>query len=132
MPFIKFPTADEDLGNDHVEGGVILPLAIALPHEFGLGLMAEIDAVYDDEDENYDAEFVHTATVGHDIVGDLAGYGEYIGVVTSDEDSDYRAQLGAGLTYGLTPDIQLDAGVNFGLTKAADDINLFIGISVRY
>ena len=31
MPFVKFPTADDDLGNEHVEGGLILPLSVELP-----------------------------------------------------------------------------------------------------
>ena len=48
MPFVKFPTGSGDLTNDHVEGGVILPLAVALPDEFGLGLMAEVDVVYNE------------------------------------------------------------------------------------
>jgi hypothetical protein len=37
-----------------------------------------------------------------------------------------------GLTYALTRDIQFDAGMNIGLTSAADDRNPFIGLSLRY
>ena len=37
-----------------------------------------------------------------------------------------------GLTYGLTDNIQLDAGVNIGLTASADDINPFLGLSLRF
>lgn len=132
MPFVQFPTSDDDLSNGHAEGGLIVPLALSLPCGFGLGLMAEFDAVYDDADGNHDFEFVHTATVGHDLIGDLAGYAEYIGVAGSDSDSDYRATLGAGLTYGLTKDVQLDAGANFGVTESADDLSVFCGISIRY
>jgi hypothetical protein len=131
MPFVKFPTADDDLGNEHVEGGLIVPLAIELPAGFGMGLMAEFDAVYDDGDGDYDLDFVHTATVSHDLIGDLGGYVEYIGIASTDS-PEYAAIVGAGLTYGLTANIQLDAGVNFGLTTPADDINAFVGVSVRY
>lgn len=38
MPYIKFPTAADELGNDHIEGGLILPLALELPAECSLGL----------------------------------------------------------------------------------------------
>jgi hypothetical protein len=38
----------------------------------------------------------------------------------------------SGFTYALTRDIQLDAGVNIGLTDAADDVNPFLGLSLRY
>jgi hypothetical protein len=38
----------------------------------------------------------------------------------------------AGFTYALTEDIQLDAGVNIGVTRAADDWNPFLGLSWRF
>ncbi len=131
MPFVKLPTGDDELSNDHVEGGVIFPFAAELPAAFALGLMAEFDVVYDAADDDYEVEFVHTATVGHGLAGNLAGYVEYIGIVPFDEDDDYQALLGTGLTYGINQDVQLDAGVNFGLTDEADDYNLFAGITVR-
>jgi hypothetical protein len=37
-----------------------------------------------------------------------------------------------GLTYELTPNIQLDAGINVGVTKAAPDFNPFVGLSWRF
>jgi len=36
------------------------------------------------------------------------------------------------MDYALTRDILLDAGMNIGLTSAADDLNPFIGLSLRY
>jgi hypothetical protein len=42
------------------------------------------------------------------------------------------ATFDCGMTYRLTRDVQLDAGANIGLTKAADDVNPFVGLSVRY
>jgi hypothetical protein len=42
------------------------------------------------------------------------------------------ATADAGLTYGPTPNVQLDLGANVGLTDAADDLNLFTGISARF
>jgi|SRR5687768_8702462 len=133
MPFVQFPTADDDFGaTDHVEGGLIVPLAISLPHEWNLGLMAEIDAVRDDADEDYGAQFVHTATAGHDIAGELAGYVEYIGIASHDLNLGYIAVLGGGLTYGLTHDVQLDGGINVGLSDDADDFNAFVGMSLRH
>ncbi len=131
MPFIQFPTGDDDVSSEHAEGGLIFPLAVQLPREFNLGLMAEVDFVRNAADDGYAVDFVHTATLGHDLVGDLAGYIEYIGIAPSDGDSDYVAVLGAGLTYGLGEDVQLDAGVNVGLTDSADDLGVFAGLTFR-
>lgn len=131
MPFVQFPTGDDDVGTHHAEGGLIFPLAIQLPGDFGLGLMAEVDFVRNAADDGYAVDFVHTATVGHDLVGALAGYVEYVGVAPSEDDADYIAVLGAGLTYGLGDDVQLDAGVNVGLTDSADDFGIFAGLTFR-
>jgi long-subunit fatty acid transport protein len=40
--------------------------------------------------------------------------------------------FGTGITYKLTKNFQIDAGINIGLTPAADRINPFIGLSRRF
>ena len=132
MPFIQLPAGSDELSSDHVEGGLIFPFATALSDGWGLGLMAEVDWVFDEDDGEYDTEFVHTAVLGHDIMGPLGGYVEYIGIVSGDGDRDYQALIGTGLTYALSADVVLDVGANFGLTKAAEDVNVFAGVTVRF
>ena len=46
--------------------------------------------------------------------------------------SSWVGTVDLGLTYALTKNIQLDAGVNIGVTRAADDWNPFVGISFRF
>jgi hypothetical protein len=132
MPFVKFPTARDDLGNQHVEGGIIAPLAIDLGGDWALGLMLELDIVRDTANERYIADLVHTATVSHPLWGELGGYVEFAGFEDVSGEESYRAYFDAGLTYGLSPDVQLDAGIRVGLTDAADDFGAFVGLSVRY
>lgn len=132
MPWVQLPVGEDELSNDHVEGGLIVPLATELPGGWSLGLMGEIDFVYDDADDDYDTELLHTLALGHDLVGDLAGYVEYIGVLSTDSDTDYIAALGTGVTLSLSEDIVLDAGANFGLTRSADDVQVFAGMTWRF
>lgn len=132
MPFIKLPTAHDDLGNDEFEGGIILPYAITLSDRWGLGLMAELDINRSSDDDRYVFDLVHTATVAYDFGDDLGGYLEYAGFVNLNGDEDYRALFDAGVTYGLTEDIQLDAGIRVGLTEAAEDFGIFTGVSLRF
>ncbi len=138
MPFITLPTGDNDLSaaagaSDHVQGGVIIPFAADLPGGFSLGLMAEFDFLYSTEDDEHQADFVHSASLGRDLIGDLAGYIEYVGVAPLDGGRSYQALLSAGLTYALTPDAQLDGGVLIGLTERdTDDLTLFAGLSLRF
>jgi hypothetical protein len=132
MPFVQLPTASDDaLGSDHVEGGLIVPLAISLPGDWSLGLMAEFDVVRDATDDGYGIEFVHTATLGHPIVAGLAGYVEYVGVAPCETGRTYLATVAGGLTYALGEDLQLDVGVNVGVSDRAEDLNVFTGISWR-
>jgi hypothetical protein len=132
MPFIKFPTATGDLGNGKIEGGLILPLAVDLGNEVSLGLMQEFDAVRTDSSDRYSVDWVHTVTVGFPIAGELGGYVEFAGFANLSHSERYRGYADAGVTYGLTPDVQLDAGLRIGVTKAADDLGLFLGVSYRY
>ena len=132
MPFIQLPAGSDELSSDHVEGGLIFPFATQLSDGWGLGLMAEVDWVFDEDDGDYDTEFVHTAVLGHDIMGPLGGYVEYVGIISGDGDSDYRALIGTGLTYALSADVVLDVGANFGATNAAEDVNVFAGVTVRF
>jgi Putative MetA-pathway of phenol degradation len=131
IPFVKLPTGAES-GNDHVEGGFITVLAWNVADHWGLGFMAEADAVYDPVDNDYDAQFVHTAVLGFDVVKRLGAYVEYIGVASSDSGTDYAAAFSTGLTYELRKNLVLDMGTRVGLTTAADDLNLFTGMTWRY
>ncbi len=132
MPFVKFPTNGANLGNDSVEGGLILPLAISLPGEWKLGLMAEFDATRNSEEDGYHPEFIQSITLSHSILGPLSGYLEFFYLYNSEEDAQPIGTIDTGLTYTLTADVQLDAGVNWGATRAADDFNPFCGIAWRY
>jgi Putative MetA-pathway of phenol degradation len=132
MPFVKIPTNQDGLGNKAFEGGIIFPFAMDLPAEWGLGAQAEVDHVQNSDSSDYHQEFSNTVTVSHDIVGKLAGYVEIYSNVSTESDAPWIATFDFGFTYAITRDIQLDAGMNVGLTDAADDLNPFIGLSMRY
>ncbi len=132
MPFVKLPTANTALGNGRVEGGVILPFAVQLPHGLSLGFMSEFDAVTAGDGEPYRIDWVHTATLGFPIAGELGGYVEYAGFADFSHAEPYRRYFNIGVTYAPTPNVQVDGGVRAGLTTSADDRGLFVGVSYRY
>lgn len=132
MPYVKLPTNQDDLGNNSVEGGLIVPLAVELPRGWGMGLMTQFDFIRDESGSGHHPEFVNTVTFAHDIAGNLGGYIEFFSAVSTERGSEWIGTVDAGLTYGLTEDIQLDAGINIGVTRSADDWNPFLGISWRF
>ncbi|GMV26833.1 MAG: hypothetical protein AMXMBFR58_28640 [Phycisphaerae bacterium] len=133
MPFVTFPTGPDGISTQEVEGGVILPVAFSLPDGVGLGAMLEIDLVYDDRRSRYTADLVHTIVVSRELWDGVGAFLEYAGAAWAEDLSDeYRATLNTGLTWTVTPDWMLDAGVRIGLTEAADDITLFAGSTMRF
>lgn len=132
MPFVKIPTNQHDLGNSALEGGIIFPFAMDLPADWGFGAQAEMDHLQDSNSSDYHQEFINTVTVSHDIAGKLGGYGELFSNLSTEHGAKWIATFDFGFTYAVTRDIQLDAGMNIGLTSAADDLNPFIGLSMRY
>jgi hypothetical protein len=132
MPYVKFPTGTHDIGNDHFEGGVIFPVAFKkLPGEFELGAMMEVDFVREEDNGGYGTAVLHSVTLGHDIAGELRGYVEYAGTSFVNAGRTYQAVIGTGVTYAVNDDVQLDAGVNIGISESADDFNVFAGLSFR-
>jgi len=132
MPYVKLPTHQDGLGTRAVEGGLILPLAAELGYGFGLGIMTQFDCLRDETGGGHHAEFVNTLTLSHDIAGKLGGYVEFFSAVSAEKDAPWMGTLDLGFTYGLTADIQLDAGINIGVTRSAEDWNPFLGLSWRF
>ena len=132
MPFVKIPLNTGDAGNNRVEGGIIVPLAVSLPAGWGMGLMTEVDWLADATGNDRHAEWINTLTFSHDITERLGGYVEFVSVHSEESGADWVAQADAGLTYAISNDIQLDGGCNFGLTDAAPDLQPFIGLTLRY
>lgn len=132
MPFVKFPSNQDDLGNDAVEGGIIFPFSMELPDGWSMGAQTELDFNEDSSESSYHVEFVNSIAFGRDIIGDLAGYIEFFSVISTEDASDWTGLIGTGFTYAVTDDVQLDGGINFGLTRAADELNPFVGMTVRF
>jgi hypothetical protein len=132
MPFVQFPAGENDLTSGHAEGGLIVPFAFSIDEKTGATVMAEADFLRDDDNDGWDTELVHSATVSRDLTESLGVYLEYVGVLPlGGGDADYEAYGDTGVTYAVSDDVQLDAGVNVGLTDNAEDLRVFAGVSFR-
>lgn len=132
LPFVTIPVADNGISVDHVEGGIIVPFAVVLPHEFGLGLNAGISAVRDDGLDEYYAEVFLSAALGYAWTPKFGTYLEIAAFLRADGVDEQVAILGSGFTYAIDENTQLDGGINFGLTDASDRIAPFVGFTRRF
>ena len=62
----------------------------------------------------------------------LGLYTEFYVERSTDSGAETIVTLDAGLTYAVDDNLQLDTGVNVGVTDAADDVNVFAGLSRRF
>ncbi|MDB6060023.1 MAG: hypothetical protein JWM78_126 [Verrucomicrobiaceae bacterium] len=132
MPFVRFPTHDSAFGeNGKTEGGIILPLAFSLPGEWDASVMIELDAVRNEESDGYVSEFLQSISFSHALVGKLDGFFELVNSKRNESGAEREAYFDFGVLYPITKNLQLDAGVNLGLTAAADDKCVYAGISWR-
>lgn len=132
MPFVKLPTNTHEIGNNAVEFGLIAPLAIALGDKVGLGLMTEVDGLRKESGSGYAPTFINSATLGFALTDKLGVYSEIYTERSTERGARWVVTGDVGLTYLLTSTLQVDVGVNVGLTRAADDLNVFTGISKRF
>lgn len=132
MPYVKIPTNQEGLGNKKYEGGLIVPVSVSLPKGWDMGFMTELDVVHNDPRKGYHSEFFNTITFAHEIKGKLDGYVEFAARVDTRNASAWAGQVDCGMNYSFTKNVKLDWGVNVGVTRSADDVSPFAGLTVRF
>lgn len=132
MPYLKVPTNGAGIGNQSLEGGLIFLTSVPLPKGFILGTMLQGDLIKDPVGLGYHFEYISTATMYVPICGEFGGYTEIFSKASALPSDAWEATFDVGLTYQFIPNWQADAGVNIGLTEAADDWNPFVGLSARF
>jgi hypothetical protein len=128
LPFITVPIH----GSGRVEGGVVFPFATEIGGGWSLGSSASVNFFGNKADDGYHTEFLNTLVLGHDITDELGGFVEFVSVLSTEQSSSWVATGNVGLTYALTPDLLLDASIRLGLTPAAEDKNISLGMTVRF
>jgi len=127
MPYVKLPTASRGLGNNDVEGGLILPIDFK---ETPIACMVQADLIRNEADDGYTGVLTFTATYGFELTKQLSAFVE--GVATLPLDGPAETYLNGGLVFAMNPNWFLDAGVNIGLNNAAEDVRFFTGTSFRF
>jgi hypothetical protein len=125
---LTLPTVAAGLGGDRTEGQLMLPVAFDLPGGWDGGVMTAVESRHRDGG-GYRAVWNNTMTLGHNLAKDLSGYAE---LTSSASEGTHVATADFGLAWKLDGNTQLDAGANLGLSRGADDLLVFAGISRRF
>ena len=132
IPFVKVPTADGDIGNGKVEGGLAVPISMASgPVTVVLG--PELDMLADADGEGHHPALVNLVNVAGPIAPGLTLVGELWTMTNFDPaDRVTQATADAALAWLVGRRFQLDIGANFGLNRNTADVELYAGASVRF
>jgi hypothetical protein len=133
LPYVTLPTDRfNGVSNDKIEGGVSAIWAIKFNDTFNLGINASVAAERLGDIPAYRPGGILTFSLGHAITEKFGFYYEAITRYGLNDGLGEIFTLGGGITYKVTKNLQLDAGVNFGVTHASDRVNPFLGFSARF
>ena len=130
--WVKAPTASQEIGNRKVEGGALFLWDIKLPHDFDLGFNNGVGISLNDDNHGYHADIINSVSVSHTIACPLTGYLEFYSSVPTHGGGDWVGTVDVGLLLMIGKNVQLDTGINMGVTSGADDWQPFVGLSCRF
>lgn len=133
-PYVKAPTARRPLGNRKWEGGLLVPIGIAIGKSpLSIGLTPELDWVADADGHGHHAAIAQVASLGWqandrlNLSADLWGQWDWDPAGTGKQVS-----ADGSAAYLVSDRVQLDGGANFGLNRQTPDVELYAGVSVRF
>lgn len=133
-PAIKIPTARSPIGNRKWEAGVAFPIDYSIPNSpIGITLGPEVDWVADGDGHGHHWAMSQVVGVGLQATAKLNLSGELWEQWDWDPAGTTRqVTADAAAAYLVNNNLQLDAGANFGLNRAAPDVEIYGGVSVRF
>jgi hypothetical protein len=125
FPGVTFPSASAGVGGGGFAGFGALLAEFALPAGFRLRTESGIQTEHQSAGGSL-FEYFSSAGLGHAITKKLATYIEFTTDIPTTHGS-WKGTFDTGLIYQPANNWQLDAGVNIGVTKAANGLFPFVG-----
>lgn len=133
IPFIKLPTADKDIGNGKIEGGLAVPISFATSGSLTVVLGPELDLLADSDGGGRHLAMVNTVNLSGPVADGVTLYGELWAMTNFDPaDTVTLASADVAIAYLATDRLQLDLGANMGLSRTTADVEIYAGVSVRF
>jgi hypothetical protein len=133
IPFVKAPTASHGIGNGQWEGGVAMPISVAIKGGFTLLLGPELDALADADGRGHHVAVTNLFNLSHALTPKLSIAVEYWREDNPDPSGHVKQESGdVALSYAVSPALQLDVGANTGLNKATPNEQVYFGLSYRW
>ena len=127
MVDVKLPTAANGMGTGHTDGALTFPIAYELGGGWAGAAMTSVEMVRVDARRR--PVWVNTITFARDLFADTGGFLELTSAVG---EGAHVATFNCGVTRALGPRLQLDCGVNIGISRTAPDLTVFAGLARKF
>jgi hypothetical protein len=131
IPFLTLPSGADGIGDRGFAGGVGLPVQLTLPADFQLGMESTVQTIHEPGGGSH-FDYLNSVSLTHPITKKLSTYVEFATDISTAAHSSWIGTIDTALIYQPANNWELDAGVNIGVTKAANDLFTFIGAAWRY
>ncbi len=132
MPYLSFPRHGHGVGGGAVNGGICFPWSIPLPGNWEMGMTHGVHFSPREKVRGDRATFTNSVSFSRPLFGNLSGYVEFFSEVSTDGNDPWIGTVDTGITYQINRNLQLDCGVNIGVTAGADEWEPFIGLTWRF
>lgn len=131
LPFVKIPTNSGGVGNDSVEGGIIVPMEWLLPGRIFLHAMGEVDFIRNADDTGYDTFWYASMALNRTLTSAITLYAE-LDAGKSTGGAPWQGAMGAGATLTATEHVTWDFAVYRGISRGAPDWNPVVRVNVSF
>jgi hypothetical protein len=131
IPFLTFPSGADGIGDRGYAGGIGLPVQLNLPADFSLSAETTVLSVHEPGGGS-DFDYLNSVSLGHPITKQLSTYVEFATDISTAPHTGWIGTVDTALIYQPGNNWQFDAGVNVGVTRAANDLFTFVGMAWRY
>lgn len=126
------PTGADELSSDAAEPELRLASAWALSDRLDLSSNVGWGWLNDPASDERFSEFLASVALGYGLSDRWGAFVEYFGFYPEDEAGPDENFVDGGLTYLLTPDLQIDGRVGYRLDDGSEDFFVGFGTSVRW
>lgn len=133
-PFVKLPTANHEIGNGKVEGGLLVPVQVPVGKgPLTLSLDPELDLLADEDGHGRHLATQQVVNLGVQ-VNEKLSFSAELWAMCNWETAHTAKEVSAdgSIAYLVSKSVQLDAGANVGLNKQTPDVELYTGVSARF
>jgi hypothetical protein len=130
--YLDLPAGRPDLSTGSTEGGATGALLVRFPGKTYLGMETGLEWRRDLDDGRYHIEVPASVSLAYSFTKELSAKGEFASVFSAEPGAQWVGVVSFAALYGLSDDVQLDLGINIGVTPAANDWNPFLGLAKRF